>query len=99
MALSSLKVPYETIAGCFRHAETGKDFEYRKSAGNHCGMPHEVFVGPGEGYDMIRYAKVLKTVAYVVVDEDDYGAPVIEKWPVKSIWARAERGANFNDGF
>jgi hypothetical protein len=30
-----------------------------------------------------RYAAILKTVAYVVVDENEYGCPVIEKWQIK----------------
>jgi len=30
-----------------------------------------------------RYAKVLKTVAYIVTDENEYGDPVVEKWEIK----------------
>jgi len=30
-----------------------------------------------------RWAKVLKTVAYIVVDEDAIGMPVVEKWDIK----------------
>jgi hypothetical protein len=30
-----------------------------------------------------RYALVKKTVAYIVVDEDDTGRAVIEKWQIK----------------
>lgn len=30
-----------------------------------------------------RYALVKKTVAYIVVDEDDSGRAVIEKWSIK----------------
>lgn len=30
-----------------------------------------------------RYANVKKTVAHIVIDEDDYGQPVIEKWSIK----------------
>lgn len=42
----------------------------------------KVFVGPmGEEH---RFAKVLKTVAYVVVDEAADGSPVVEKWAIKS---------------
>lgn len=32
----------------------------------------------------IRFAKVLKTVVHVAVDEDEYGNPVIEKWKCKT---------------
>ena len=31
-----------------------------------------------------RYANVKKTVAYVCVDEDEFGAPVLEKWQLKN---------------
>jgi hypothetical protein len=31
-----------------------------------------------------RYAKVLKTVAYIVTDENEYGDPVVEKWEIKT---------------
>tara|TARA_R110000796_G_scaffold247918_1_gene374045 strand:- start:309 stop:683 length:375 start_codon:yes stop_codon:yes gene_type:complete len=30
-----------------------------------------------------RYAKVLKTVAHIVTDENEYGDPVVEKWEIK----------------
>lgn len=92
MAMSSPDIDYATIAGQFEEREHGCYFEYRASAGNSAGMPHEIFVGPHDDY---RYGRVLKTVAYVVVDEDEYGAPVIEKWDIKTIWGREERGANF----
>jgi hypothetical protein len=41
--------------------------------------PHRVWVSNEEW----RYAKVLKTVAYIAVDEDEYGKPVTEKWDIK----------------
>jgi hypothetical protein len=39
--------------------------------------PHKLWT-----LDGYRYARVLKTVAYIVVDEDEYGLPVIEKWDI-----------------
>ena len=36
--------------------------------------------GGGQGW---RHAKVLKTRAYVVTDEDEYGMPIVEKWKLK----------------
>jgi hypothetical protein len=30
-----------------------------------------------------RTATVKKTVAYVAVDEDEFGNPVVEKWQIK----------------
>ncbi len=44
-------------------------------------FPHLVYVGP---HNESRYARVLKTVAYIVVDEDEAGEPVVEKWAVHS---------------
>jgi hypothetical protein len=42
------------------------------------GYPHRIFTLDGD-----RAALVLKTVAYVVVDEDDHGGPIHEKWELK----------------
>ena len=57
---------------------------YEESFENPWNWPHMVWVGDtaggGQGW---RHAKVLKTVAYVVTDEDDYGMPVVEKWKLK----------------
>lgn len=72
--------------GCFTEKEVGNYFEY--SENNRCFMdfhkdyPHIVWVGSvgDQGY---RYAHVKKTVAYIVVDEDEYGLPVVEKWDLK----------------
>ena len=47
--------------------------------------PHKVWVGGGQINDSgYRYAIVKKTVAYIVVDENDYGEAVVEKWNIKS---------------
>ena len=40
-----------------------------------------VWVGPHDG---TRRAKVLKTVIYIAIDEDDYGQPIIEKWHIRN---------------
>jgi len=72
--------------GCFTEKEYGKHFEYSVNdeffnvfGDQH--YPHKVWVGDvvGQGW---RYAMVKKTVAYVVVDEDENG-PVVEKWNLK----------------
>ena len=49
------------------------------------GWPHRVWVtNPIENIDSgFRYARVLKTVAYIVVDEDEYGDAIVEKWNIK----------------
>jgi hypothetical protein len=73
-----------TIIGRFDEADTGNLFEYSANDDDFDfarPYPHKVWVTtPRPGIDSgYRYATVLKTRAYVVVDEDENG-PVIEKW-------------------
>jgi hypothetical protein len=75
--------------GCFKHRETGCWFDFRPTQNEWAlqhGLPHEVSVGDVVGYPF-RFAKVLGTVAYVAVDENEYG-PVIEKWAIKMWWRK-----------
>ena len=65
--------------GSFREKEFGNIFEFSGHSGNP-DYPHRVFVDGGLSW---RYAKVLKTVAYVIVDEDD-GGFVVQKWFTKN---------------
>lgn len=72
------------ILGCFAETSEGNIFEYaeRRHPDDDFApeMPHMIFVGNAE----TRLARVLKTVAYIVVDEDAAGHPVIEKWDIKA---------------
>jgi hypothetical protein len=74
--------------GEFQECEYGKYFTYRKTdnlwAIEH-GYMHEVDV-----LDGVRFARVLKTVAYVCTDEDAAGKPVFQIWKIKkhSIYAK-----------
>ena len=84
MALAPMSV--EPVLGEFVEKEVGNYFHW--SENNHCFLdfhkdfPHIVWVGGlGQQY---RYAKVLKTVAYICVDEDECGLPVVEKWEIKN---------------
>ena len=67
--------------GCFTEKDVGNYFEYSL---NDTGLPypfnfpHKIWVG--DGY---RLGTVKKTVAYIAVDEDECGDPVIEKWQLK----------------
>lgn len=78
-------MPFFTYAeapiGQFTEKERGNYFEYslnEEQVFEGYEFPHRVWVGgPGHGY---RYALVRKTVAYIVIDEDEYGKPVTEKW-------------------
>lgn len=66
------------ILGRFREKDYGLIFEYSERMFNDTELfpeyPHIIYVGHGEQ----RYGKVLKTVAYVLVDEDK-----VEKWYIK----------------
>ncbi len=71
------------ILGSFTEKAHGLFFEFaeRLASENQWMIndyPHSVYVGHGQS----RIGRVLKTVAYVVVDEDDTG-PVVEKWHTK----------------
>jgi len=44
---------------------------------------HIGIVGKAPDRAICRYAKVLKTVAYLVTDEDECGEPVVERWDIK----------------
>ena len=77
------------VIGEFQEKEFGKYFEFSvaesDSWGATFGFPYRVAVGClGE----TRYAKVLKTVAYVVVNQDDNGDPIVEKWQIKLLWKK-----------
>lgn len=76
------------IQGQFVEVEHGLTFEF--------GVPADGFLPfADQGFDKViylgrnetRFAKVLKTVAYVVVDEAEDGAPVVEKWKTKRFQA------------
>jgi len=59
-------------------------FEYRACTnpwGVKHGFTHEIAV-----LDGTRPAIVKKTVAYVCIDEDEQGKPVVEKWKLKKNW-------------
>lgn len=72
------------VMGQFREADTDNFFEYTDMNGHRSPFPgfdHRVFVGPnGE----TRYARILKTVAYIVTDEAEDGTAITEKWAIKA---------------
>jgi|TARA_B110000908_G_scaffold63340_1_gene76993 hypothetical protein len=71
--------------GNFIEKDYGNNFEYSLNPDNMAfceDHPHVVWVGDQIG-SPYRYATVKKTVAYVVVDEDEFGLPVVEKWAIK----------------
>ena len=71
--------------GAFTEKEYGNPFEYSLNDDpmSWCeDFPHKVWVGDVVNNNGYRYAIVKKTVAYVCVDEDEFGLPVIEKWNI-----------------
>ena len=69
------------ILGQFREADYGVTFEYSETDEEtpFPGFETQVWVSDG-GF---RWAKVLKTVAHVVVDEGFGGVPVVNKWHLR----------------
>ena len=79
---------FKNPIGLIREKEFGNEFYYSLNDPKDSWLPvvnypHRVWVGRDielvndQGW---RYANVKKTVAYIVIDEDEYGQPVIEKW-------------------
>ena len=68
------------VLGCFRNKETGAFFEYdAEPLWKISGADHALFMSDGTK----RTARVLKTVVYVAIDEDEYGNAVWDKWQIK----------------
>ena len=83
-----------SIIGSFYLKGTENFFEYSEAKEEDWGTyadyglrneyVHRVWVtSPWKMDRGFRMAKVLKTVAYILLDEDEYGEPVIEKWKIK----------------
>jgi hypothetical protein len=78
------------VIGTFKHKGYDTSFDYEiNSPDDSClpviNYPHRVWVWNNPiGESGWRYANVKKTVAHIVVDEDKYGQPIIEKWSIKN---------------
>ena len=72
--------------GAFVEKSAGNTFEYSTNdeRAHWCDFPHKVWVGGLVNDQGYRYATVKKTVAYVAVDEDERGQPVVEKWLIRA---------------
>ncbi|MFZ9080864.1 MAG: hypothetical protein ACO23H_20215 [Alphaproteobacteria bacterium] len=89
MAFASSSVYFDcgdgSILGIFEEREVGNYFEFSE---NNTGLfpeqPHLIWVCDpwtmDQGY---RFGTVKKTVAYLMVEEDEFGKPVFEKWELK----------------
>jgi hypothetical protein len=83
---STYKDADDTIIGFFRERDTDNAFEFSVNDDDtEFGeqFPHKIWVDDRIA-NPYRYAHVLKTVAYVAVDENADGTPVIEKWSIKN---------------
>lgn len=77
----------DPILGSFREKTYDNLFEFTNPAKEvpvWKDFPVKVWVTAARGAPEFRWAKVLKTVAYVVVDEAADGGPVTEKWEIKN---------------
>ena len=76
----------DPLVGHFYEKEFNNFFEFSRNDDSYLAeYPHKVWVTtPIEGIDHgFRYAKVLKTVLYIVTDEGVNGEPIVEKWNIK----------------
>jgi len=91
MAYAPMSLYYEkAIIGFFDEKEHGYRFEFSDNDDmgefSVYGYPHKIWVTtPWKMDHGFRYGKVKKTVAYIVVDEDEHGEPVVEKWSIKKL--------------
>jgi len=72
--------PFFGDSGEFYLPETGKYFTFRptdNSWARHHELMHEIDV-----LDGVRFAIVRKGLAYVAIDEDSNGYPVLERWNI-----------------
>lgn len=79
------------LGGQFKEKEYGNFFEFRPTQNPWAienGLEFEIAVGPDYNNLQVRFAKILKTVAYVAVDEDANGKPVFQKWEIRKQWER-----------
>lgn len=59
---------------CFTYQPTDPEWQWALQHN----LPHQIHVGTG-----VTCGLVLKTVAYVCIDEAADGTPVLEKWSIK----------------
>jgi hypothetical protein len=72
---------FKDNAGEFYLPDTGKWFTFCQNTDDAWGLRHDLIhkIDTIDGY---RCGIVRKGVAYIAVDENEYGAPVLEKWNI-----------------
>jgi hypothetical protein len=89
MSFAPIKACDEGIVkGRFDEASYNKTFEFASRTSEEMKLwasefPVKIYVGPFAGE--CRAAKILKTRAYVAVDEDSEGNPVTEIWHIRNL--------------
>jgi hypothetical protein len=65
----------------FKEKDYGHEFVYSNNE-TPCtfgDFPHTIYL---DDANTTRNARILKTVAYVAVDENEFGQPVVERWQI-----------------
>jgi hypothetical protein len=79
------------IEGRFKEADYKNGFNYKLTSdpwAKQNRLPHAVdFERTGE----VRFARVLKTVAYLAVDENPDGSAKLQKWNIRQLWCKEAR--------
>ena len=72
---------FQDHAGEFYLPDTKRWFTFEPNTDDAWGLQHDLIhkVDVLDGY---RCAIVRKTVAYVAVDQDEYGNPILERWTI-----------------
>lgn len=72
---------FQQDAGEFYLPDTKRWFTFQPNTDDVWGLRHELIhkIDVGDGY---RCGIVRKGVAYIAVDENEYGAPVLERWTI-----------------
>lgn len=78
--------PQNTVIGEFVIPEFNTRFDFCKTSDEWAvshDLQFEIHTTGG-----VRFARILKTVAYVAVDENTDGTPKLEKWNIRHQWQR-----------
>lgn len=72
---------FQQDAGEFCLPETKRWFTFQPNTDDAWGLRHDLIhkIDVGDGY---RCGIVRQGVAYIAVDENEYGAPVLERWTI-----------------
>lgn len=71
---------FEKDSGEFYLSETKKYFSFRptdNSWAKENELLHEIDVLDGQRFGIVR-----KTIAYIAIDEDEFGKPVLQRWEI-----------------